>query len=324
MGTLEAVANGLSRGPGDRGTVRFGTLVVDMAFARPAYRRALDTHFRAVVGPPGGSADLTLAIVDLDDRAPPLSGDDALAVTRSGATTTWSTAVGWARLDRRLGEAVVALRPAGQREELVLHALAVLVQKVLQGLGLIRLHAGGAAVGDRVVVFTGDKGAGKSTLALAFGQLGAAVLGDDQLALQWSDGGVVVAGSDARIRLTAETEAHFAAEPLPVTPVTLAGVAKKEVALAELVAAQPFTAFVPTELWFPRVGGALASSPLPRREALRRLLADTVPHHRFADPEDRQEFVALLTALVEATETRAIELPPVLADLDRLADELGP
>jgi hypothetical protein len=306
----------------DRGTVRFGTLVVAVSFEQPRYRRALDTHFRAVVGPPVESAALSLEVVELDEVAPLLTGDTALTVVRSGDRTTWSMELGWARLDHTAGEAVVALRPTGQRPEVTLHCFAVLVQKILQAVGLIRLHAGGAVLGDRVAVFVGDKGAGKSTLALALGRHGATVLGDDQLALERHDGAVTVAGSDGRIRLTAETEAHFFAAPLPIVPVVLAGVAKKEARLADLVEADAHRGHRPTDLWFPEVGARYDLSPMTGREALRRLLAALVPHHRFADGPDRREFVDLVTSLVEATAVSRLTLTTDLDDLERVAQEL--
>jgi hypothetical protein len=275
-----------------------------------------------MVGPAEEPAALRLEVVELDEVAPVLTADAALAVTRTGDRTTWIMELGWARLDRAAGEAVVALRPTGQREEVVVHCFAVLVQKVLQGMGLVRLHAGGAVVGDRVAVFVGDKGAGKSTLALALGRGGATVLGDDQLALEHHDGAVTVAGSDGRIRLTSETEAHFFAEPLPIAPVVLAGVAKKEARLADLVCADPYQGHRPTDLWFPEVGAGYDMSPMPGREALRRLLAALVPHHRFADAQDRRDFVDLIAALVEVTAVRRLTLSTDLDDLERVVREL--
>jgi hypothetical protein len=315
----------------DRGTVRFGTLCVDLAFGHPRYRTAMDTHFRAVVGPPPAPedhVDLVLSVTDLDEHVSFVVGDDTLAIERRpDDSTRWEAGAGWATLRPLSATAAatadIVLRPEGQRLEVVLHCFAVLVQKVLQHLGVVRLHAAGVVVGGRTAVFVGEKGAGKSTLALGLGRRGATVLGDDQLALRvWpapaGDGAVEVAGSHDGIRLTAETEGHFFAEPLPIEPVVLAGVAKKEAPLSELVTADPSGPHRPTDLFFPSVGEAFSIRPLSARQALQRLLAPLTPHHRFADAADRLAFLDLLAALVEATDAYEVTLSRDLGDLDLL------
>lgn len=311
--------------PADRGSVRFGTLVVDVAFDHPRYRGAMASHLRAVVHAPVAHPGLRLDIVDRAAPMPPARGADALIVQRNGQRTSWATGVATATLDRSgaVPHATLEVHAAGQHEEVVLHYVTVLVHKVLQTMGLVRLHAAGVVTSHRTALFVGDKGAGKSTIALAMGRKGATVLGDDQLALQRAAGGITIAGSDGGIRLTAQTEAHFFEQPLEIEPVVQAGVAKKEASLGDVVTADVHRAHPPTHLYFPTVAGALAIHPMRRRDALQRLVAATVPHHRFADGPDRVDLVEQLSALVEATTVAELQLSRDLADLDRLWVELS-
>jgi hypothetical protein len=168
----------------------------------------------------------------------------------------------------------------------------------------------------------GEKGAGKSTLALGLGQRGARVLGDDQLAIQASGPSLIVAGSYPGIRLTAETEALLST-PLAVEPVVLAGVAKKEVALEEVVPAGAYLPHVPTDLWFPQVGERFAMAPMRGQEALVRLVGALAPHHRFADARDRHDLIDLVHRFVGATSPQHVTLSRDLRELSRPWDELA-
>ncbi len=307
-----------------RATVRFGTLRIAVALGHERYARAFDTHLRAPLLPPPGPGelvDLSIDVVDVDgaEAAAP-AGDDRLRVTRRGSSTTWISRAGAVSVDGR--HARIAMRPTAVVELELLFSFSVFIQKLLLALGLVRLHAGGAVVGDRTVVFVGDKGAGKSTLALGLGQRGARVLGDDQLAVQASGASVVVAGSHPGIRLTADTEALLPA-PLAVEPVVLAGVAKKEVPLEAVVPAAPYLPHAPTDLWFPQVGERFALAPMRRQEALARLVGAVAPLHRFADGPDRRDLIDVLHRLVSATSVRGVTLSRDLRDLAQAWDELA-
>ena len=71
--------------------------------------------------------------------------------------------------------------------------------------GVKCLHASAIALGDQAVAIVGPRGAGKSTTAAAFAQLGYAVLSDDVVALDESNGRFLVQPSYPRIRLWPES-----------------------------------------------------------------------------------------------------------------------
>jgi hypothetical protein len=148
--------------------------------------------------------------------------------------------------------------------------------------------------------------------------VGATVLADDQLVVRRSDAGILVSGVDGGLRVTQQTEAHFFSVPLGEPLQDFAGIAKKEVALADHVVAKPGVDKVPHTLLFSRVGDHCAVEALPRRVALRRILDDLLPLHRFAGPDDQRDFLALVTAFVNAVDVFDLCLSRDLRDLDRL------
>jgi len=72
---------------------------------------------------------------------------------------------------------------------------------VLRLRGITCLHASAVAVGDSAVAFLGFPGAGKSTLAAAFGRAGFAVLSDDVVALLDEGGRFLVQPGYPRVNL---------------------------------------------------------------------------------------------------------------------------
>ena len=305
-----------------RASVRFGTLRIGLVLPDERYGSVFAAATRSMLEPPG-PADLTLEITD----DAPTAGPPALTVERGDDGVIWRSPGGFAvvhdggaRLHMCSPD---SLAGQGMDEDEIHFWLVVLVQKALLARGLVRLHAGAVSVNGRTVVLIGDKGAGKSTTVLALGQRGAVVLGDDQLAAQCDGDGVAVAGSHAMIRLTADTESRLLPEPLPVEPIWLAGVPKKEVLLQSVVPAAPFEAHQPTDLWFLRVGDRFEHRPLPRAEALARLVRLVAPQHRLADNRDRAELIDVLSRLAERTVARDVSLSPDLDDLGLVWDELA-
>jgi hypothetical protein len=149
------------------------------------------------------------------------------------------------------------------------------------------------------------------------------VLGDDQLAVERGDDGVTVAGSHAMIRIMANTEQALLSEPLPVDPILLAGVPKKEVPLGSLVPAAPFAAHAPTDLWFLSVGARYEHHEVRSAEALARLVRMVGPQQLFADNRDRAEVIGVLSDLVASTAARDVTLSPDLDDLELVWSELA-
>src|SRR5699024_9092648 len=101
--------------------------------------------------------------------------------------------------------------------------LAVVFHKILFLLDRIVLHAAAVRVAGRVALFIGDRGAGKTTTALALTRAGGTVLGEDHIILRRSGDGFVVSGCDERWRVDARTERHFFDNPLPLEAADYAG-----------------------------------------------------------------------------------------------------
>jgi hypothetical protein len=324
------------------GIVRFGSLTVRLHADRPFWAGALVRRFRARVEPAPGSPLKDIAGVEpdviLDVRnvagGPPAAapaGDDALRMERSGGRVRVLS-------DLMTLEANLATRPA--RAEIAVHAhdradgvahpdrlehyFAVYIHKLLQLFGIVRLHGAAVELDGVAQVFLGDKGAGKSTIALALGQAGGRVLADDQIAIRRTGAGAMaVSGCDGNIRLTEPSERHFLDAPLAARPQDFAGVMKKEVALDGLVRAIPYEDRPAGRLYFPAVGRRFGVRPIPPRAAVVRILGTIVPAHRFVDAADRLDLIRLVTDFVEPLACADLELSPDLADLGQLVEHVG-
>ncbi len=98
-------------------------------------------------------------------------------------------------------------------EDAATYLLGPVLGFILRLRGLVCLHASAIAIGGRALVILGPAGAGKSTTAAAYAQLGYKVLSDDIVALDERDGGFLVRPAYPRIRLwPASVEALFGAE----------------------------------------------------------------------------------------------------------------
>jgi hypothetical protein len=93
----------------------------------------------------------------------------------------------------------------------ILSAQALPLAATLHGLEVF--HAAGVVVGGGAALFAGTPGAGKSSLAAAFVRGGAALLGDDAVALECRDGSLLAhPGVDSLYLRAAEQERLSAAE----------------------------------------------------------------------------------------------------------------
>ena len=210
------------------------------------------------------------------------------------------------------------MHPDERKAPYVEHYFAVSLHKLLQLCGVVRLHGAAVEVAGATHVFLGDKGTGKSTIALALGQAGGRVLADDQLVIRRRGAATVVSGCDGNIRLTDESERHFLDAPLDARPADFGGVMKKEVPLDWLVSAIPHEDRVASRLYFPAVGQRLAVRPISRRATVVRILNDIAPAHRFAGTADQWDLVRFVTDFVEPLACADLELSPDLTDMARL------
>ena len=86
-------------------------------------------------------------------------------------------------------------------EDTLTYLLGPILGFVLRLRGTVCLHASAVVINDRVVVFVGDAGAGKSTISAAFAQRGYPVLSDDVVALVDRGDNFLVQPAYPRIRL---------------------------------------------------------------------------------------------------------------------------
>ena len=69
-------------------------------------------------------------------------------------------------------------------EDAMIHLVGPVLGFILRRRGVLSLHASGAVIGGRAAAFSGESGAGKSTIAAALAAAGHAALADDVLALR--------------------------------------------------------------------------------------------------------------------------------------------
>lgn len=196
--------------------------------------------------------------------------------------------------------------------------LAVVFHKILFLLDRIVLHAAAVRVEGKLAIFIGERGAGKTTTAMALSRAGGTVLGEDHLILRRSADGFLVSGCDERWRFDARTERHFFEHPLDLAAADYAGRLKKEVAVRAGGRSRPFTDDRPAQLFFMRAGSRFQIRPLPRSMAVLRLMEAAGRLQRFVDSEDRQRFLAMLSDFVPTITPYTLERGDDLADLDLL------
>jgi hypothetical protein len=201
--------------------------------------------------------------------------------------------------------------------------LAVLFHKLLFLMDRVVLHGAAVQLGGKVYVFLGDKGAGKSTIALKLARSGATVLGEDHLILRRIGTRFVISGCDERSRLTRKTEEFFFDEPLDIVPADFAGTMKKEVPSSVLFRSTPYSDVPPHYVFFPSVGERFVPERLSAKVMLLELMSATGKLQRFVDPLDRTRFLDLLASFVPSVQGYRLELSPDLGALDDLVSFLG-
>jgi hypothetical protein len=306
--------------------LRFGSLDLRLR-ARPRYVELFPLHFRLWATTDDDSApDVDFVIADeLEPRPPVEDVEDPLVEELTSTGRRLCTSISTLELDQRTlpARAALVMHPAGQDDAYVDHYVAMNVRALLRAFGRVQLHGAAVVAPERSALFLGDKGAGKSTIALAFGRAGAVVLADDQIMMRADDDQIRVSGVDGGLRVTEQTERHFFDEPLDATPRDFGGMLKKEVPLGDHVRARPNEDHALDALYFPRVDVEFAVVPLARTVALERVLAPLVPLHRFAGARDQFEFVRTMTRFVSTVEVYDLTLGTDLAELDVLVGELG-
>jgi hypothetical protein len=113
--------------------------------------------------------------------------------------------------------------PRADDDLIRLPLLGIVLAVLLHQRGLLVLHASAVALGGRAVVFLGEKGQGKSTIAAALYGHGHAFLADDLVALDDAQGFVVQPGY-AQIKLWPEAAVSSLGDDPATLPVLATGV----------------------------------------------------------------------------------------------------
>jgi len=92
-------------------------------------------------------------------------------------------------------------------EDAVVYLLGPVLGFIMRLRGIVPLHASAVMIGSGAVVFTGEAGAGKSTIAGAFAALGHRVLSDDLLPLVETDGRILAHPSYPRLTVWPDSAA---------------------------------------------------------------------------------------------------------------------
>ena len=311
----------------DAGILRFGSLTARLRCEEP--RRAKDVaHIFGTSLVPSGSELLEPVGIELeltephrdDCRERPPVPEDGMVLRHADRRPEIHTEVASAMLDlaaQPVRARVALLKPHPSHFELCVH-LAVVLHKLLFLMDRVVLHAAAIRFAGRVSVFLGDRGAGKSTIALRLARAGGTVLGEDHLILRRCDEGFFVSGCDERSRLEPKTERYFFDEPLPVEPIDFDGRLKKEMPARALFCSQPYADERADLVFFARPAGVFRIERLSRRRALLELMSAAGRMQRFVDATDRGRFLALASDFMGTVTPHALSLSDDLRELDRL------
>ena len=132
--------------------------------------------------PSAGVADVVIQFGSPDDERPPFDGQGfGFRVCAGEVCLAWA-GVG-AFVVRRGCQLVVAPDPGAEERVLRLFILGPALAMLLHQRGLLVLHATTVSIADRAVIFLGESGGGKSTMAAVFSSLGHALVSDDVTAV---------------------------------------------------------------------------------------------------------------------------------------------
>jgi len=219
-------------------------------------------------------------------------------------------------LVRRGREIILDLFPEAVAAEVHLALTGPVLAVLLHQRGKLPLHASGVAINGGAVVFLGDPGRGKSTLAALFYAQGHPLLADDLIALEFAAGGTPLAlPAFPRIRLSPEVVNLLGAELDFLPPAPAVNEEKVYYRAHRNFPEQPLPlscVYVLDE------GATLASEPLRPREALVELLRHT---YRLALMHDLKGPAVLgkCAELANRVPIRRLRVPRTLAALSFLA-----
>jgi len=171
------------------------------------------------------------------------------------------------------------------------------------------VHAGGAALGAHAVLFPGDSGAGKSTIALACVRAGWEFLGDDLVLLRENDDGRLrVHAFPDEIDLTRDSLRFF--PDLALVALATKHWPKHRVSPLDIAGLHVSPALPPAALVFPtRVAGAARLVPVTADESLVAL----VPNVIRTDRQVAQRHLDILATLARTVPAYRLEIADPLS-----------
>lgn len=167
------------------------------------------------------------------------------------------------------------------------------------------MHASAVEIGGRAVIFSGDSGRGKSTLATALCQMGGRLLSDDMLSIRLDDANVPMVDPTA-------TRTWLADELATLVAGEGAGVAMDrahKVSVGGLEPAQGPAPLGAVYLLRYRLGEASISEPLPGREALTAFLG-ALFNNVVRTPERLETQFNVATAIAALVPIRVLRWEP--------------
>ena len=320
----------------DEGLLRFGSLAARFFYQRRAHVEMLEDLFRIQLAEQDDEVDASdigaeirmFEVTPEDAEANPwllrklTPGPLRPVIVRrplEDAVTIYYHSVA-AHLVRRgcLWEITVPVLSDYEDRDLLLHCVMVVFYRMLYLLERVHLHAAAVRVGGQTSLFIGQNCSGKSTISLKLGLAGGAVLGEDHVVLRRMDGRFCVSGCDGNMRLTRETEQAFFPDGLPIEPVKVGEVMKKEFRTSDRVNCAPYRDVPVDRVFFLEMGEEFRIAGMPREDAMAVVVDAVRERYRFTDDGDHEAFLGFFRGLVHSVELHRLTLSRDLADLDKL------
>jgi hypothetical protein len=208
------------------------------------------------------------------------------------------------------GEILCAPLPQAPEWAFILAAQALPLAATLRGLEVF--HAAGVVVEGQAVLFAGQPGAGKSSLAAAFLRREAGLLGDDAIALELRDGAIVAHPSAATVYLRPVEHERLSAAERDRLGGSVAFASRRRYAPGTVPGPAPLAAFFLLE----RAGGGAAIEPVPAVDPFA-LLASTF-NLSVRTPERLVHQLDVAAAIADAGAVHRLRVHPGV-DADQLA-----
>lgn len=164
--------------------------------------------------------DVEISLGSLDDELLADELDGAVSYERRGCTVRMSgnrTLCDWSGLGRFLvrdGESVLVEPADGVKEtDLAPFITGAIMGSLLSQRGMMVLHGSVVSRGGNALAFLGEKGAGKSTLALHLQSSGLDLVSDDLIPLRFKGDSIITFPGFPRIRLWADSVRSIGLEP---------------------------------------------------------------------------------------------------------------